>query len=53
MPLLGDWSLPNADIYAVYLERNQLSARLRTFIDFLGTRLPQMLGMPAERRRGG
>ncbi|WP_186108775.1 LysR family transcriptional regulator [Burkholderia gladioli] len=53
MPLLADWSLPNADIYAVYLERNQLSARLRTFIDFLGTRLPQMLGMPAERRRGG
>ncbi|MDC6133422.1 hypothetical protein PPH41_37625, partial [Burkholderia gladioli] len=30
-----------------------LSARLRAFIDLLGTQLPQMLGMPAERRRGG
>ncbi|MEK6419040.1 MAG: LysR family transcriptional regulator [Burkholderia gladioli] len=53
VPLLTDWTLPNADIYAVYLERNQLSARLRTFIDFLGERLPQMLGVPAERKRGG
>ncbi len=51
VPLLTDWALPNADIYAVYLERNQLSARLRTFIDFLGARLPEMLGLPGERRR--
>jgi len=39
VPLLADWALPNADIYAVYLERHRLSAKLRTFIEFVGTRL--------------
>ncbi len=34
--LLDDWSLPDANIHAIYLERNQLSAKLRTFMDFLG-----------------
>lgn len=33
--LLPEWSLPNADIHAIYLERHRLSAKLRTFIDFL------------------
>lgn len=37
--LLPDWSLPNADIHAIYLERHRLSAKLRTFIDFLGDEL--------------
>lgn len=27
---------PDADIYAVYPQRHQLSARIRTFVDFLG-----------------
>ncbi|PTB22722.1 LysR family transcriptional regulator [Trinickia symbiotica] len=36
IPLLEDWSLPNANIHAIYLERNQLSVKLRTFVDFLG-----------------
>ncbi|CAG9238763.1 HTH-type transcriptional regulator DmlR [Paraburkholderia tropica] len=36
VPLLGAWTLPNADIHAIYLERHRLSAKLRTFIDFLG-----------------
>ena len=36
VPLLDDWSLPDANIHAVYLERNQLSVKLRTFVDFLG-----------------
>ena len=35
-PLLTEWSLPNADIHAIYLERNRLSAKLRAFVDFLG-----------------
>lgn len=35
VPLLEDWALPNADIHAIYLERNQLSTKLRTFVDFL------------------
>jgi LysR family transcriptional regulator, transcriptional activator for dmlA len=36
VPLLTEWALPNADIHAIYLERNKLSAKLRTFVDFLG-----------------
>ncbi|MGV2287925.1 LysR family transcriptional regulator [Trinickia sp. YCB016] len=39
VPLLGEWSLPNANIHAIYLERNQLSVKLRTFVDFLGAYL--------------
>lgn len=39
VPLLEDWSLPDADIHAIYLERHQLSTKLRTFVDFLGTYL--------------
>ncbi|PLZ01467.1 LysR family transcriptional regulator [Burkholderia sp. WAC0059] len=35
VPLLTEWSLPNADIYAIYLERNRLSAKLRVFVEFL------------------
>src|SRR6195952_317649 len=37
--LLNDWALPNADIHAIYLERHQLSAKLRTFVEFLGEEL--------------
>lgn len=37
--LLDDWALPDADIHAIYLERNQLSVKLRTFVDFLGSYL--------------
>jgi LysR family transcriptional regulator, transcriptional activator for dmlA len=36
VPLLVEWALPGADIHAIYLERNQLSVKLRTFVDFLG-----------------
>src|SRR5689334_12609108 len=36
VPLLVDWALPAADIHAIYLERNQRSVKLRTFVDFLG-----------------
>lgn len=36
VPLLAEWALPNADIHAIYLERNRLSTKLRTFVDFLG-----------------
>ena len=35
-PLLTDWTLPDANIHAIHLERNQLSVKLRTFADFLG-----------------
>ncbi|MBP0597179.1 LysR family transcriptional regulator [Herbaspirillum sp. LeCh32-8] len=33
--VLPDWDLPPADIYAVYPERLNLSAKVRVFIDFL------------------
>ncbi|MGN6082079.1 LysR family transcriptional regulator [Trinickia sp.] len=46
VPLLTDWDLPDANVHAVYLERNQLSVKLRTFIDFLGAYLSQ----PSERK---
>lgn len=36
VPLLKDWSLPGADVFAVYPERANLSARVGVFIDFLG-----------------
>lgn len=33
--VLDDWDLPGADIFAVYPERANLSAKVSTFIDFL------------------
>jgi DNA-binding transcriptional LysR family regulator len=33
--MLADWSLPPSDIYAIYPERLNLSAKVRVFIDFL------------------
>ena len=35
VPVLEDWSLPGADIFAVYPERAHLSAKVSAFIDFL------------------
>lgn len=36
MPLLADQAWPDANIHVVYLERNQLSVKLRTFVEFPG-----------------
>jgi DNA-binding transcriptional LysR family regulator len=33
--VLKDWSLPSADIHAVYPERANLSAKVSAFVDFL------------------
>ncbi|MGF6977605.1 LysR family transcriptional activator of dmlA [Paraburkholderia sp. JPY465] len=33
--VLPDWSLPAADIYAIYPERLNLSAKVRVFVEFL------------------
>jgi DNA-binding transcriptional LysR family regulator len=33
--VLPDWSLPSADVYAVYCERMNLSAKVSALIDFL------------------
>lgn len=35
IPVLNEWKLPAADIYAVYPERANLSAKSSAFIDFL------------------
>ena len=34
-PVLADWSLPSADIYAVFPTRSHLSAKTRALVDFL------------------
>lgn len=34
-PVLADWSLPPADIYAVFPTRSNLSAKTRALVDFL------------------
>lgn len=35
VPVLNDWALPGADVFAVYPERANLSAKVSVFIDFL------------------
>lgn len=35
VPVLIDYETPNADIYAVYLQRHQMSTRIRAFVDFM------------------
>ena len=37
--LLSSYQTPDADIYAIYPQRDQLSTRIRTFIDFLAQSL--------------
>jgi LysR family transcriptional regulator, transcriptional activator for dmlA len=39
VPVLPDYDTPNADIYAVYLQRHQMSTRIRAFVDFLAQEL--------------
>lgn len=34
-PVLADWSLPPADVNAVFPTRNHLSAKTRAMVDFL------------------
>ncbi len=51
--LLPAWSLPPGNVHAVYPSRHGNTPALRSFIDFVGQRLPQVLrntqlGMPAE-----
>ena len=37
--VLPDYEIPEADIYAVYAQRHQLSNRIRAFVDFLAAEL--------------
>lgn len=38
LPLLADYPLPSLGVYAVYPTRRHLSAKVRTFVDFLASR---------------
>jgi DNA-binding transcriptional LysR family regulator len=35
--VMPQYNTPDADIYAVYAQRHQLSARVRSFVDFIAT----------------
>lgn len=35
VPILQDWALPSADIYAVFQSANQMPAKIRTVVDLL------------------
>ncbi|WP_016835141.1 LysR family transcriptional regulator [Herbaspirillum lusitanum] len=37
--VLPGWHTPNADIYAVYSQRHQMSNRIRAFVDFIAEQL--------------
>jgi DNA-binding transcriptional LysR family regulator len=39
--VLPEHETPNADIYAVYSKRHQMSARIRAFVDFIALDLKQ------------
>lgn len=42
--LLDDYALPDADIYAVYPQKQNLAAKVRVFVDFLATHFGQAAG---------
>jgi DNA-binding transcriptional LysR family regulator len=42
--VLPQYQTPDADIYAVYPQRHQLSARVRAFVDFVALSFPQQVG---------
>lgn len=39
--VLPGWQTPNADIFAVYSQRQQLSTRVRSFVDFIARELAE------------
>ena len=41
VPVLPQFSTPDADLYAVYPQRHQLAARVRAFVDFVALSLKQ------------
>lgn len=51
--VLPNWETPGADIHAVYPSRLHLSARVRTFVDFMAESLKAGPGSPATSSRAG
>jgi DNA-binding transcriptional LysR family regulator len=49
--VLANYRTPDADIYAVYPQRHQLSARVRTFVDFIAAALGKDEAEPSLNRR--
>jgi LysR family transcriptional regulator, transcriptional activator for dmlA len=39
VPVLPDYETPNADVFAVYSQRHQMSNRIRAFVDFIAHEL--------------
>lgn len=50
VPVLSDWALPVADIFAVYPERANLSAKVSAFIDFMTEWFGKEAAWVGERR---
>ena len=50
VPVLAEWTLPVADIFAVYPERANLSAKVSAFIDFLTDWFGKEAAWAGERR---
>jgi len=46
--VLEEYSLPPADIYAVYPERHNLSAKVRVFVDYLVEQFKEKKGGTLE-----
>jgi len=46
--LLADYETPNADVYAVYLERLNLSAKVAYFVEYLRNYLSQHADSPSQ-----
>jgi len=51
--VLPGWQSPNADIYAVYSQRHQMSNRIRAFVDFIAVQLELADIAPAGRHEPG
>ncbi|WP_429302553.1 LysR substrate-binding domain-containing protein [Paraburkholderia sp. GAS199] len=50
VPVLPEHETPNADIFAVYSQRHQMSTRIRAFVDFIALDLQS--GMTREEQAG-
>ena len=46
VPVLPQWETPEADLYAVYPQRLQLSTRVRAFVDFIAEAFAAMRPTP-------
>ena len=42
VPVLPQWETPEADLYAVYPQRLQLSTRVRAFVDFIADEFAEL-----------